>query len=62
MEPSILSIDPDGVLSATGGGSGGSWNDLTDKPTSLAGYGILVTDTLFDSKYASSSHTHVIYL
>ena len=54
-----LSIDPDGVLSATGGGSGvSSWNDLTDKPNTLAGYGILATDTLFDSKYAGSSHTH----
>lgn len=54
-----LNIDPDGVLSATGGGSGvSSFNDLTDKPTTLSGYGILATDTLFDSKYAGSSHTH----
>ncbi len=54
-----LNIDRDGVLSATGGGSGvSSFNDLTDKPTTLSGYGILATDTLFDSKYAGSSHTH----
>lgn len=58
-----LSIDSNGVLSATGGGSGvSSFNDLTDKPTTLSGYGILAADTLFDSKYAPFSHTHSQYL
>lgn len=58
-----LSIDSNGVLSATGGGSGvSSFNDLTDKPTTLSGYGILATDILFDSKYAPTNHTHSQYL
>ena len=58
-----LTIDANGVLSATGGGSGvSSFNDLTDKPTTLSGYGISAADTLFDSKYAPFSHTHSQYL
>lgn len=59
-----LTIDPNGVLSATGGGGSGvsSFNDLTDKPTTLSGYGILASDTLFDSKYAPINHTHSQYL
>lgn len=58
-----LSIDSNGVLSATGGGSGvSSFNDLTDKPTTLSGYGISAADTLFDSKYAPTNHTHSQYL
>lgn len=58
-----LTIDANGVLNATAGGSGvSSFNDLTDKPTSLAGYGILATDILFDSKYAPTNHTHSQYL
>lgn len=58
-----LTIDANGVLSATGGGSGvSSFNDLTDKPTTLSGYGILAADTLFDSKYAPTNHTHSQYL
>lgn len=58
-----LTIDANGVLSATGGGSGvSSFNDLTDKPTTLSGYGISAADTLFDSKYAPTNHTHSQYL
>lgn len=58
-----LSINPDGVLSAVTPESGvSSWNDLTDKPTTLSGYGILATDSLFDSKYSPTNHTHSQYL
>lgn len=37
-----------------------TWSTITSTPTTLSGYGISSTDTMFDTKYASSSHTHTI--
>lgn len=45
------------------GGSGSTsssdvyWSNILSKPTTLSGYGILSSDTLFDSKYLSKSAT-----
>lgn len=35
-----------------------AWSSITSKPTTLGGYGISSSDTLFDSKYAATSHNH----
>ena len=54
-----LTIDSNGRLSAQAGGGGvTSWKDLTDKPTTLAGYGITdgVTSSTFNSHTSSSAH------
>lgn len=48
-----LTITSDGTLNAEAGGGVSSWNDLTDKPTTLAGYGI--TDGVTTSSF--NSHT-----
>ena len=45
------------VISASGGGSS-DWSSITNKPSTLAGYGIASSDTLFDSKYSASGHAH----
>lgn len=34
------------------------WSEITNKPTTLSGYGISSSDTLFDGKYAALSHIH----
>lgn len=47
-----LTITDDGTLNAEAGGVS-SWNDLTDKPTTLAGYGIT------DAVKASDFTTHI---
>lgn len=54
-----LTIDSNGRLSAQAGGGGvSSWKDLTDKPTTLVGYGITdgVTSSTFNSHTSSSTH------
>ena len=51
-----LSIDANGVLSATGGGGGSSnWSDITNKPTTINGYGI--TDAQKSITISSSEPT-----
>ena len=48
-----LTITSDGTLNAEAGGGVSSWNDLTDKPTTLQGFGI--TDAVTSSTF--NSHT-----
>ena len=48
-----LTITSDGTLNAEAGGGVSSWNDLTDKPTTLQGFGI--TDAVTLSSF--NSHT-----
>ena len=35
-----------------------TWSNLAGKPTTLSGYGVSVSDTLFDTKYAPFNHSH----
>ena len=57
-----LTITSDGTLNAEAGGGVSSWNDLTDKPTTLQGFGITdaVTLSSFTSHTGNSAihHTH----
>ena len=57
-----LTISSDGTLNAEAGGGVSSWNDLTDKPTTLQGFGITdaVTLSSFTSHTGNSEihHTH----
>ena len=57
-----LTITSDGTLNAEAGGGVSSWNDLTDKPTTLQGFGITdgVTTSSFNSHTGNSAihHTH----
>ena len=57
-----LTITSDGTLNAEAGGGVSSWNDLTDKPTTLQGFGITdaVTLSSFNSHTGNSAihHTH----
>ena len=34
------------------------WNEITNRPTTLSGYGVSSSDTLFDNKYSLIGHTH----
>lgn len=55
-----LTITSDGTLNAEAGGGVSSWNDLTDKPTTLAGYGITdgVTSSTFNS-HTGNTTVHI---
>ena len=54
-----LTITSDGTLNAEAGGGVSSWNDLTDKPTTLQGFGI--TDAVTLSSFTSHTGNSVIH-
>lgn len=55
-----LTITSDGTLNAEAGGGVSSWNDLTDKPTTLQGFGITdgVTSSTFNS-HTGNTTVHI---
>lgn len=55
-----LTIDSDGTLHAQAGGGASSWNELTDKPTTLAGYGI--TDAAKSSDLTAHTSDTTIHI
>ena len=55
-----LTITSDGTLNAEAGGGVSSWKDLTDKPTTLAGYGI--TDAAKASDLTSHTGNTTVHI
>lgn len=64
-----LALSPEGTLNATGGGTADAvaWANVTDKPTTLAGYGITdaytqtQTDAKIDEKIAGKANSADVY-